>query len=363
MTSISSRFSVYDGLIDGIIFSLLGDIRTRCLRDGDAFLTWALILSSLFVGWGIGANDAANAMGTAVGAKVRTVKQAVVLVTVFGILGAILLGGRVIYTVGKGIFPMNLLEPTIGQLFVLAVSVAAGITVTLSSWVRLPTSTSQALIGGVIGGSLAIGQAGAVNWSVFFRVVIGWAIAPVSAAFLAFIYYRLGKQLLARFWPRKVKSNHLGLLLTISGCCMAFAWGANDVANAVGPITGARIVTPLAGAIIGGLAMGSGVMTWGPRIMHTVGHRITQLVPGMALAAELAAATNIILFTLMGLPASSSHTIVGSVFGVGLSHGQKSVDTHVMAEILAAWFVTPLVGGALGFGLLRGFRLLTAFMG
>ena len=104
--------------------------------------------------------------------------------------------------------------------------------------------------------------------------------------------------------------------------------------------------------------MGLGVITWGARVMETVGERITKLVPATALAAETAAAVNILIFTFLGLPASSSHTIVGTVFGAGLVQDRQKVNYSVLVEIFVAWLVTPLVGGAIGFCLFRLLQLL-----
>lgn len=114
----------------------------------------ALLIAGLFVGWGIGANDAANSMGMAVGAGVRSVKQAMLLVAGCGLAGALLLGARVIQTVGYGVFPIGQVEPVYRDLFVLAVSIAAGITVTASTWLKAPTSTSHAIVGVLSGAGL-----------------------------------------------------------------------------------------------------------------------------------------------------------------------------------------------------------------
>lgn len=333
------------------------------MEGGGSLLIWPLIAASLFVGWGVGANDAANAMGTAVGAKVRSIREAVILVTVCGIVGALLFGGRVISTVGEGIFPMDQLEPQLRLLYALVVFIAAGITVAVSSWLRLPVSTSQAMIGGVIGCAFALRLGDVVHWRTVSHVAMGWLITPISAAGLGFLMYSIGRWLTRLFGGRRMKKSHIGAFLTLSGCAMALAWGANDVANVVGPLIGAGVMTSFTGALMGSAAMGVGVMTWGPRIMNTVGDRITRLHPEMALAAEIAAAINILIFTLMGLPASSSHTIVGTVFGVGLVKGRSSIDHQVLLEILLAWIITPLVGSALGFAGFRGLRLLFAMSG
>ena len=318
----------------------------------------ALLIAGLFVGWGIGANDAANSMGMAVGAGVRSVKQAMLLVAGCGLAGALLLGARVIQTVGYGVFPIGQVEPVYRDLFVLAVSIAAGITVTASTWLKAPTSTSHAIVGGIIGSGIAMGRADLANWPIVLRVALGWLTTPISAALLSYLFLRIGRKLVAA-WPGvRLKPQWLGMLLTVSGCLMAFSWGANDVANAVGPLVGSGVVSPFTGALLGGVAMGLGVITWGARVMETVGERITKLVPATALAAETAAAVNILIFTFLGLPASSSHTIVGTVFGAGLMQDRQKVNYSVLVEIFVAWLVTPLVGGAIGFCLFRLLQLL-----
>lgn len=340
----------------------------NCQKDEDTKVgghslpisVWAMIFAGLFVGWGIGANDAANSMGTAVGAGVRSVNQAVFLVAGFGIAGALLLGGKVIHTVGYGVFPIGQISPEYRHLFVLAVSIGAGITVTVSTWFQIPTSTSHAIIGGIIGSGIALGGASLVNSRIILRIALGWLITPVSGALLSYIFLRLGQKLCAAFPQMRPTKRLMGTLLTVSGCFMAFSWGANDVANAVGPLVGTGLISPVIGTLIGGMAMGLGVITWGPRVMETVGERITKLVPTSALAAETAAAINILIYTLCGLPASSSHTIVGTVAGAGLAKGKQHVNFRVLGEIFLAWLVTPLAGAAVGFCLFRLFQLLRA---
>src|SRR5690606_41358575 len=136
-----------------------------------------------------------------------------------------------------------------------------------------------------------------------------------------------------------------GWLLTASGVWMAFSWGANDVANATGVIVGASLMSPFAASLVGGLAIVLGIATWGYRVMETVGTRITHLIPPMAFIAEVAAALNVQLYTLLGLPASTTHSIVGAVFGVGLALGRAARAPRTARDPALPWPPTPLAAG------------------
>lgn len=304
------------------------------------------VLSGLYVGWALGANDGANCMGTAVGARVRTLRQAVFLVSLFGFLGAITLGGRVIKTIGKGIVPLDRLEPQMAMHIALAAMFAAGTWLLLATYLGLPVSTTHASVGAVAGAGLATG-ATPIYWSKFADIFLAWILTPLGAAILGFATYGLLVGLL-RLFPLR-NDRPIAHLLTLSGIYMAFAWGANDVANATGPIVGAGILTPITAAALGGLAIAVGVFTWGYRVMETIGSRITHLVPLMAFSAELAAAINVHLYTAWGIPVSTTHAIVGAVFGVGLANGKAALNRRTARDIVLAWAATPLAGGILAF--------------
>lgn len=325
-------------------------------------VTVALFLASLFMGWGIGANDAANAMGTAVGAGARSVKTAVWLVAGFGFLGALLLGGRVTLTIGKGLFPVELLNPFIRSVFSLGIVLGAGLTVAVSTRLKLPTSTAHAIIGAVLGCAVAWGKISLMVWTELWRVVAGFLLTPITALILSFFLCKAGRWAYRKAFPKRLGRWFWVSVLTVSGCAMAFAWGTNDVANIAGPIAGSDAVSPFLAILLGGIAMGIGVITGGPRVMETIGKGITDLSPGMALAAETAAAVNIIVYTCLSLPASSSHTIVGTVLGVGFASRQK-MAYQTVGEILIAWITTPLAGFALGFLFLKTFTLIAGMVG
>lgn len=301
-----------------------------------------IIIAGLFVGWSLGANDAANSMGTAVGARVRTIREAVIIVGVFSLLGAVLFGHRVIKTIGSGIVPLDELAPHQATLIALAAMLAAGTWLLLATYFKLPVSTTHSAVGAVAGAGLAAGNV-PIEWSKLIDIFLAWILTPVGAAILAYVLYQaLRLAVLERFeiddkvwvWP-----------LTLSGMYMAFVWGANDVANATGLIVGTGLMSAPVAALVGGGAIIIGISTWGYRVMETVGTRITHLLAPMAFIAEAAAALNVHLYTSLGLPVSTTHSIVGAIFGVGLVFGRKAIDTRTLRDIFLAWAATPVAAG------------------
>lgn len=301
-----------------------------------------VLLSGLYIGWSLGANDGANSMGTAVGSGVRTVREAVILVSIFGFLGAVLFGHEVIKTVGRGIVPLDRLPEDVSITIAIAAMLAAGTWLVAATYLGMPVSTTHSTVGAVAGAGLMAGNV-PIDWTRFQDIVVSWLATPVGAALLAYFIYQIVRFLLHRFPPRN--DRLVRWLLTFSGVLVAFSWGANDVANATGVIVGIGLMDSFWAAVLGGSAIILGISTWGYKIMMTVGHRITRLAPAMALAAEIASAANIQLYTYLGIPVSTTHSIVGAVVGVGLVHGHKAIDMKTARDIMLAWTATPLLSG------------------
>ncbi|SVC71216.1 uncharacterized protein METZ01_LOCUS324070, partial [marine metagenome] len=148
------------------------------------------------------------------------------------------------------------------------------------------------------------------------------------------------------------------VLQILTACAIAFAHGSNDVANAIGPL--AAVTSAIGGAELGGkapvaawmLAIGGlgivvGLATWGYRVMETVGKRITELTPSRGFAAQLAAATTIVVASRLGIPVSTTHTLVGAVLGVGLARGISALDLRVVGKIIASWVATLPIAAVL----------------
>lgn len=391
----------------------------------------------LFMAWGIGANDVANAMATSVGSKALTIKQAILVAAIFEFAGAVLAGGEVTSTIRKGIVDADQLigmEDGVKLLVygMLAALLAAGTWLLIASKNGWPVSTTHSIVGAIVGfAAVGIGV-DAVQWGKVGTIVMSWVVSPLTAGLIAYLIYRsvqklilsqddplkkakryvpvymflaaftitlvtilkglkhvgleislrdsyilatliaagiavLGAILIARIKPdpKAEKSQHFytvervfGVLMVITACGMAFAHGSNDVANAIGPLAavvsiatngviGAKSTLPIWVLALGGGGIVVGLATFGRHVIATVGKKITQLTPSRGFAAELAAATTIVIASGTGMPISTTHTLVGAVLGVGMARGIEAIDLRVVARILVSWVVTIPAGAVL----------------
>ncbi len=326
-----------------------------------------IILAGLYMGWNIGGNDAANCVGADIGCGKMSLKEGIIITIVFSFLGAVLFGGNVIKTVGKGIVPINSIvsgdyaslgiDPKIGLLMVFAAALSAGIWVMIATFFKLPVSSSHAIVGAVAGTGLPfIGIVpGLVVWGKLNSIFLSWIMTPIGAVIIAFILYKPCLWLFNKIVPPKHEHKAIRVLIFITSAYLAFTWGANDVANATGIIAGTGItiggmpISPQAAAVVGGIAIIIGIVTVGRRVIETMGFGITNLLPMMAIVAEMASALNVTIYTLIGIPVSTSHSIVGAVAGVGLWHGIKSINGKMLRDIGLACVGTPFVSAAISF--------------
>lgn len=308
---------------------------------------------AIFMGLNIGGNNAAAAMGAAYGAKVRTKYQAVVLIGVFSLLGAVLGGGEVIKTMGKGILP----EGTILLEGAIVAVAAAGITMFMANMLRIPISTSQAAVGAVVGIGFSYG-ASKLNVPLLGYIVAWWIVTPILAWLLAYI---LGKYFYTDIlvWLADHSDSEASIkkllngLLIVSGCYVAYSAGANNAANAVGPFVGAGAMPPLGGAVLGGLAIGFGALLMGGRVLDTVGKEITELCVVRATFVEFTSAIIVHAASILGIPVSLGEIVAAGVIGIGCANsGMHIVKGEVVKKIVIAWVISPLLAGALAFGLM-----------
>ncbi len=314
-----------------------------------------VLLMAAAVGWSIGANDAANSLGTAVGSKVLNLRQAIILIAVFGFLGAYLQGSFVTKTIGKGIVPLDQLDKNVSLYIAVVASFAACAWVILATYWKMPISTSHSIVGAVAGAGLAV-QA-PVKWLVLKDIFICWIFTPLGAAVLGYIFFKLLQNSLYRIIPRKYLKPIISLFIILSGCYVAFTWGANDVANAIGVIAGTGIMTPKMCVVFGGLAIVLGIMTWGYKVIETIGTEITRLMPIMALSAQLASSVNVHIYTLFGIPVSTSHSIVGAIVGVGMVRGIRVLNFRIMKDMILCWIATPFISGVISYITLLAIKL------
>jgi PiT family inorganic phosphate transporter len=388
----------------------------------------------VFMAWGIGANDVANAMATSVGAKALTIKQAIFVAATFEFLGAVLAGGEVTSTIRKGIIDASLLSGTPETLIygMLASLLAAGTWLLVASRNGWPVSTTHSIVGAIVGFAAVGVGIDAVHWGKVGTIVMSWVVSPLMAGFIAYLVFASVQVLILRqedplarakryvpvyiflaaftitlmtilkglkhvgltisganayllavtialvissigaFAIRRIepdpkleKKQHFysvervfAVLMIVTACSMAFAHGSNDVANAIGPLAavigiaktglvGAKSTIPIWVLALGGGGIVVGLATYGRRVIATVGHKITQLTPSRGFAAELAAATTIVIASGTGIPVSTTHTLVGAVLGVGLARGIEAIDLRVVGRIFVSWVVTIPAGALL----------------
>lgn len=306
-----------------------------------------LFTAGAYVGWNIGANDAANCIGTSVGSGLLSYKKGILLVAVFVVVGALLQGQNVMKTIGKGIVTAEL--PTAA---VFAALLSAGLFVTLATWFKLPVSTSQAIVGGVAGVGFSTGLE--VNVAKLATIAQVWVVCPFLTGLLAFIFYKLLSIPIRKIQRPELWDQVINVLLVGSAGYVAFSLGANDVGNSVGPIANLGVHTSWL-SLLGGVALATGALTFGRRFTETVGSGITPLDPLSASAAQLAAALGVHFFSVLGIPVSTSQSVVG----VGFVHGVKAIERRRVFEILGGWVATPTVAGLFSFGL---YRLIALFV-
>jgi len=306
-----------------------------------------LLLAGLYLGWNIGANDSANCAGTSVGSRLISYRRATILVAIFALLGAWIGGSRVVETVGKGIISQELTA-----WIVLIAMLSAGLCVTLATFLRLPVSTSQAIVGGMTGLGLAVGAD--VNFSLIIRIVEAWVFSPILAAAGSFFLYHLVALPLRLIRRVGLLDRLLNWLVAFSVGYAAFSLGANNIGNAIGPLANLGLRSPGI-TLLGGIALAIGVLTYGHRVTETVAHRITPLDPLSAFAAQTSLALVAHLFALIGIPISLSQAVVGALLGVGVAKGMQVVGWERILLIVLGWVATPAAAGLLAFGWVKLF--------
>ncbi len=323
--------------------------------------------SGIFLGWSLGANDAANVFGTAVGSKMVKFKTAAVIASIFVILGAVVSGAGASHTLGK-LGAVNAL----GGSFMVAL--AAGYSVYVMTKYELPVSTSQAIVGAIVGWNFFSGYV--TDYSVLSKIISTWIICPVLSAVFASIFYLIMRGIFNNLKIHLLKIDGLtrvGLLLV--GAFGSYSLGANNIANVMGvfvPSVPFRDIhlgfIVLSGPqqlfFIGGVAISIGIFTYSYKVMKTVGGELLKLSPQAALVVVLAESTVLFVFASQSLsdfvrslglppiplvPVSSSQAVVGAIIGIGIVRGWRNIRFKVMGKIAAGWVATPIVAAIVSF--------------
>jgi PiT family inorganic phosphate transporter len=388
-----------------------------------------------FMAYGVGANDVANAMGTSVGSKALTLKQALIVAAIFEAAGAWLAGGEVTSTIRSGIVDAEAFKavPELLVYGMIASLLAAGTWLLVATHFGWPVSTTHSIVGAIIGfASVGVGME-YVRWDEVSSIVGSWVVTPVLAGILAYLIFMsaqrlifdtdnpleaakkyvpfymvfaafmmafvtvskglkhvglhltstegfmlcvaialvvgiIGKIAISRLKidPEADKEMHFnnverifGILMIFTACCMAFAHGSNDVANAIGPLAAVVGIIQSGGQILdkvaldwwilplGAVGIVLGLATLGAKVIRTIGENITHLTPSRGFAAEIAAASTVVIASGIGLPISTTQTLVGAVLGVGMARGIAALNLGVIRNIFISWVVTLPVGAGL----------------
>ena len=303
-----------------------------------------------FLGWSLGANTASTVFGTGVSTHAVKFRTAVICICIFVILGSFLQGVGGIRTL-QNLSAGGNIESAFTIVFATAITVAA------MTVLKLPVSASQGVVGAIIGMSLALGHN--PEWYKLPKILLCWFGTPVGAIILsAGFYWALGG-----LWDRlndrysiEVLDAILSVGLIVVGSYGAYALGANNIANVVGVFAGFKPFNEIDVrwlAAIGALSVCLGVITYGKRVMYTVGENLVPLAPFTAFISVLSQAATVHIFAMVGVPVSIAQAIVGSVLGIGLVKGMQSVNTRTMLNILVAWISTPIVAGLMSFAIYR----------
>ena len=390
-----------------------------------------------FMAWGVGANDVANAMGTSVGARAITIKQAIIIAMIFEFTGAWLAGGEVTSTIRSSIIDIEVAgfndAPELLVFGMLSSLLAAGIWLLVASKYGWPVSTTHSIIGAIVGFAVVGVSADSVMWGQVGEIVASWVVSPLFSGIIALCLFLSVQKLVLNtndplknakryvpfymflvgfviamvtlvkglshvginvtfsestflalafgglttaigvFMLRRLKlsvsasseeqmqgvERVFGVLMIFTACSMAFAHGSNDVANAIGPLAAinsviannglfeAESALPVWILLLGGLGIVTGLAMWGHRVIRTIGRNITELTPSRGFAAEIAAATTVVIASGTGIPVSTTHTLVGAVLGVGLARGMGALNLGIVGKIFLSWVVTLPAGAIL----------------
>lgn len=303
-------------------------------------ITVLALLFDFTNGW----NDSANAIATVIATRVLKPIYAVILAAVLNLTGAFAFTA-VAKTIGKGIVdPSN-----INLVVIIAILIGGIIWNTMMTIIGLPISASHALIGGIVGASVAYGGFGILIYKGIYLILLAMLISPVIGAVFSFLLMKLLNLLVGKKSPSKVKKS-FSILQLLSVSFMAFSHGASDAQKAMGIImmglvSGGFVASmdePIPKWVIlaCGLAMALGTAIGGKKVIRTMGMRLSKLEPIHGFAAETASAIILTFVAKFGVPVSSTHTITGSIIGVGISNRFKAVRWGVAGKIVYAWILT-----------------------
>jgi PiT family inorganic phosphate transporter len=329
---------------------------------------WFFISSGLFLGWSLGANHAVNVFGTAVVSKMVKFRTAAIISGIFVVLGSVISGAGTT----KTLTDLGSINAIAGSF---SVALAVGISVTLMTRAKLPVSTSQAVIGGIIGWNIFTGSP--TDYNSLSKILFSWIASPIIAAIFGFLIFKLIKKTVLKWKIHLLRlDNYTRIGLIVVGALASYSLGANNIANVMGMFASAPLFKDLnVGNLIvvssvqqlfllGGLAIAVGIFTYGNNVMETVGTDLYKISPITGFVVVFAEFIVLWLFTSQSLeafllknnlpsfplvPLSTTQAFIGAVIGVGLAKDPLSINFKVLGKIGIGWVVAPLSAGLITF--------------
>jgi len=325
------------------------------------FASLFLLSSGLFLGWSLGANNAANFFGTAVATNMIKFKTAAIICSIFVIIGAVVSGAGTAGTLGK-LGAIN----TLAGAFIVAL--ASAITSFFMTKAGIPISTSQAVVGGIIGWNIF--AKAPTDYTALSKIAGTWVFSPLLSAAMAFLLFILTKYILDRSRIHMITlDSWTRTALVIAGAFGAYSLGANNIGNVMGVFVSSSPFKDIAFTnftftsvqqlfLLGGIAVAVGVITYSKRVMLTVGEDIFKLTPVTALIVVISVSLTLFLFASQSLrtflisnnlpafplvPVSSSQAVVGSVMGISFAKGGRNLNFRILGKISIGWILTPII--------------------
>jgi inorganic phosphate transporter, PiT family len=319
-----------------------------------------LIVTALIFDFLNGLHDAANSIATIVSTRVLRPRYAVIWAAFFNFIAFLFFGLHVAQTVGVGIVAADIID---GRVIFGALTGAICWNV-ITWWAGIPSSSSHALIGGLVGAGATKAGSAAVVWAGLTKTVAAIVLSPLAGFFLALMLVLAVSWLFVRAMPHSV-DNTFRYLQFVSASLYSLGHGGNDAQKTMGIIAvllfsqghlGSEFYVPLWVVLTCQAAMALGTLFGGWRIVHTMGSKITRLTPMQGFCAETGGAITLFGATWLGVPVSTTHTITGSIVGVGAARKVSAVRWNVANNIVTAWVVTLPAAGLIAalFYLLSG---------
>ena len=313
-----------------------------------------LVVISLLLAFAIGAND--ETFATVVGVKRLSVRTAVLMGAVIALIGGFFLSDRVGKTLRNDISPI--FEDTVNQYPILiSIYVAMAISLILASVFGLPISSTEALVGAIIGLSFALGYK--VNWTMtgMGKVLVTWLISPIIGFTISFLIMKLVRVILAKsvksFRQHESANNVFGVLLLVMVVWTGLARAGNDINNAIAPIVplfeGGGYWYQRLPLLIGGIGLGLGLIIIGWRVLKTLGNDVVELTPESAFVTEGSAAIVVFLAVIIGIPVSGTMVLVSSFMGAGVGM-KKPLNLKTVRLIVIFVVLTPIISGLIAVG-------------